>query len=75
LDYYTFQGAQDKVGRRVRVIIPFGDAVKGANGKVVEISLGPGGYSLAIEWDWPPGPTPLITTVSKAEYEGFLLEL
>ncbi|MBM3789953.1 MAG: hypothetical protein FJW35_06325 [Acidobacteria bacterium] len=75
MEYYTYQGAQDKVGRRVRVIIEFGGVQKGATGRVLRASLSPNGHCVEIEWDWPPGPERLVTLVSKTEYEKCLMEV
>ena len=72
---FARQEALDRVGGRVRCITSFGTIQSGANGKVLAAHLEHDGYSIEVEWDWPRGPKPYTTRISKTELESYLIEV
>jgi len=75
LERFKYQEANDKIGRRVRVILPFAGLTKGMEGRITGTALDPGGYTVESAWRIPGKADPLVKRITKAEYESYLMEI
>lgn len=75
LERFKYQEANDKVGRRVRVLMPFAGLTKGMEGRITGTALDPGGYTVESAWRIPGKADPLVKRITKAEYESYLVEV
>ncbi len=75
LERFKYQEATDKIGRRLRIIVPFAGLGKGIEGRVIGTALDPGGYTVEVAWRIPGKADPLVKRTTKAEYESYLIEI
>jgi hypothetical protein len=72
---FTRTAAQGKVGKRVRSRVALTDVPRGAIGTIIRAERVIDGYDVEVAWLWSGRRTPWIGWVTKAEYEGCLIEL
>jgi hypothetical protein len=72
---FTRAAAQAKVGKRVRSRVAFAGVPQGAIGTIIRVDRVIDGYDVEVAWVWSGRRTPWIDWMTKAEYEGCLIEL
>jgi hypothetical protein len=72
---FTRAAARAKVGHQVRSRVAFAGVPRGAKGTIIRADRVIDGYDVEVAWVWSGHRTPWINWVTKAEYEGYLIEL
>jgi hypothetical protein len=72
---FTRAEAQAKVGKRVRARVAFAGIPRGAIGTIICADRVIDGYDVEVAWVWPGRRTPWVEWITRAEYEGHLIEL
>jgi len=77
--HFTYSGALDKQGKKIRTLQEFSGVPAGTTGTVTgmyhRFSSKENNYGLDISWDLPDRLRPLVDGFSKDEYEEFLEEI
>jgi hypothetical protein len=73
--YFSFEEATAKAGKRIETLIDFSGVPKGSTGVVVRYDEAGSGFDVGIQWDLTDRSKPLVDWFSKDEYEEFLIEM